>query len=97
MNLSTTLTEKCCKMGTEIRNNISQKSGLFTAIYLVTAALITGSLYIALHGTYLVGKADEIPEWEYLRNIMSAGVFGGALMVLIVVLIKIKQRKKTAD
>lgn len=94
---STALTEKCGKMGAEIRKTIRQKSGLFTAIYLVTAVLITGSLYIALHGTYLVGKADEIPEWEYLRNIMSAGVFGGALMVLIVVLIKIKQRKKTAD
>lgn len=97
MNLNTALTQRCCKAGTEIRKKIAQNNLLYTVLYLVTAVLITGSLYFTLHGTYLVGKADEIPEWEYLRNIMSAGIFGAALIVFVVILVRIKQSKKTTD
>ena len=94
MNLSTALTQRCCKAGAEIRKRIAQNNLWYTVIYLITAALITGSLYVTLHGTYLVGRADEVPEWEYLRNIMSAGIFGAAVIVLAVVIIRIKQSNK---
>ena len=69
---------------------------MLTFVYFVSAVLLTGSLYLAMHGTYLTGKADDIPEWEFLRNIMSVGIFGGAIIVLIVVWVKMKQEKKKA-
>lgn len=91
-----TWTEKCCITGTEIVKTIGQNNVMLTFIYFVSAVLLTGSLYLAMHGTYLTGKADEIPEWEFLRNIMSVGVFGGAIIVLTIVLAKMKQGKKRA-
>ena len=90
------LREKCCRIRMEIVKTIDQNNVMLTFVYFVSAVLLTGSLYLAMHGTYLTGKADDIPEWEFLRNIMSVGIFGGAIIVLIVVWVKMKQEKKKA-
>lgn len=96
IKMDTPLMQKGCRIALRMRVTIAQNNVVLTLIYLLAAVLITASLYITTHAQYLAGKADEILEWEYLRNIMSTGVFGAALMVLIVVFIKIKQANKAA-
>lgn len=76
----------------QLRDIISSKSGVLTVVYLVSAGVISGSFYLITCSGQLVGRIDEAPEWEYVRNIISFGVFASVLVVLIVIL---QIRRKT--
>ena len=84
--------------GRRIREEIGRRSGLWSVLYFLTSVLIATGLFLTFSGNYIVGRLDDIPEWEFVRSIVSTGVFGAALGVglfLTVVIIKTCKKEKT--
>lgn len=92
----TELFQKCSKNLSRLRLTISQNSGILTMIYLVFAGLIFGTIYLTTYGGYISGKVDDVAEWEYLRNVISCGVFGSVFIVAVFIFI-MQKRMKNAD
>ncbi len=87
-----------CKCGEGMRNlseAISGNSGILTLIYGVSAGLISGVLYALTYSSHILGRIDEVEEWEYFRKVLSCGVFGGAVAAVVCIFIIQKNIKNT--
>lgn len=85
---------KCCERLGTFGLTVSRHSGVLAIIYGVTAGVLSGILYGATHAGYIMGRIDEVEEWEYFRKVLSCGVFIGALVVVSAVLVLQKNDKK---
>lgn len=73
---------------------VSRHSGVLAMIYGATAGALFGVLFGATHAGSIVGRIDEVEEWEYFRRILSYSVFMGGVMAVATVLILQKKDKK---
>lgn len=84
-------------IGRRIREEITKNSGMWSSLYFLISVMITVSLYLIFRRSYIIGEVDDIPEWEFIRSVISTGVFGAALAVgvfLTVVLIRAYKKEK---
>lgn len=88
--------QKCRNNLNCLRLTISHNSGILTIVYLLFMGLISGVLYLSTQEGYIIGKVDEVAEWEYLRNVISIGVFVSAVIVEILIFI-IRRRTNSTD
>jgi len=67
---------------------ISKNNGWLSLVYLLSAAVITGVLYVTTCAGRIVGSVDQVEEWEWVRNALSFGIWGGVLIAggLLVIL-----------
>ena len=75
--------QRCSIFMDKLRKNISKNSGVLTLVYFVSFGLTSGILYILTQKNYIIGKVDEAAEWEYLRNVLSCGVFVSMIIATI--------------
>lgn len=92
----TSFYQKCSNNWNSLRLTISQNSGVLTGIYLLFMGAISGVLFLLTQNKNITGRVDDVAEWEYLRNVISSGVFAGAAIV-IVFIFAIRRRKKADD
>lgn len=88
---------KCRAWMRNFSQAISQNSGILTLIYGVSAGLIVGVLYALTYSAHILGRIDEVEEWEYFRKVLSCGVFGGAAIMVICVFVIQRKTKKHKD
>lgn len=93
----TALYQKCSKIMSRLRTIISQNNSKLTVIYIISAGLISGILYLTTHSRYIAGRVDEVAEWEYLRNVINCGVFISVLIAAIFVYHIQKKTQSKAD
>lgn len=90
-----------CKTSKRMRTfgaTMSQHGGMMTIVYVASAALISGSVYAATYAQYILGRIDEVEEWEYFRKVLSLGVFAGAVIAAVLMLmIQRKSKKKESS
>lgn len=89
----TLLVQKCRNLMDNLRKVISRYSSVLSLIYYISFGLIFGILYVLTHAKYIVGKIDEAAEWEYLRNVLSCGIFVSGLVIMIFI-VRIQMRMK---
>lgn len=85
--------QKCRKFMEILKEIISRYSSILTLAYFISFGLISGILYVLTHAKYAAGRIDEAAEWEYLRNVLSCGVFVSGL-VIVIFIIRIQMRTK---
>lgn len=66
-----------------IREFISQNNIMLSIGYIVSAVIIMLIVYIPTYSSYLTGRADEPAEWEYIRDVLSLGLWGGILIITV--------------
>lgn len=75
---------------------ISENNGWLCPVYFLSAAVITGALYITTCAGEIVGRIDQVEEWECVRNALSAGVWGSILVAGILLAAKNRLKKGQA-
>lgn len=59
---------------------ISENNVRLSMVYFFSAAAICISLYFTTWSGYVEGKADQVDEWEYIRNVMNLGLWGSVVI-----------------
>lgn len=86
---------KCSERLGDFGTTVSLHSGVLALVYVVSAGLISGVLYVATHSGYILGRIDEVEEWEYFRKVLSCGIFAGAVIAAVFVfMIRRKNQKE---
>lgn len=70
----------CCEKLRRIKEAISKNNMVVSLIYILSAGIIMGITYIATYASHITGRVDEAMEWEYVRNVLSLGLWGGVLI-----------------
>ena len=94
LSYSNVLYSKCAEKLKKIGIVISKNSSYLTLIYIASAGLISVTLYIITSAGYIVGKIDEVNEWEYVRNVLSCGGWISVFIVVLFILLISKREKK---
>lgn len=82
-----TFVERCDQMVKRIGRYLSQGSIRISLLYLVIAAIIIGVLYAFGWNDHIVGAVDAIEEWEYVRGVISIGLFGGVVLTIVYLIV----------
>lgn len=85
---------KCSERLGSFGTTVSLHSGVLALVYVVFAGLISGVLYVATHSGYILGRIDEVEEWEYFRKVLSCGVFAGAVIASVFILMIWRRNQK---
>ena len=83
----TDLYQKFRKLMNGIRLTVSQYNCILSVVYFMSAGLVSGILYLTTHSDYIMGSVDDVAEWEYIRNILSIGVFASVFALAAFVII----------
>lgn len=78
-----------CTIGRRVREEITKRIGIWCSLYFLMLTMITAGLYSTFHRNYIIGAVDDIPEWEFIRSVVSIGVFGAALAVGVLLTVKL--------
>lgn len=73
----------CCEKLRGIRQAISKNNIAVSVVYLLSACIIICITYTATYASHIVGRVDEAMEWEYVRGVLSLGLWGGILIAAI--------------
>lgn len=73
----------CCKKLYAIKEAISKNNVAVSLVYLLSAGIIMFITYIATYASHIVGRVDEAMEWEYIRMVLSLGLWGAAVIVAV--------------
>ena len=82
----------CCEKLRRIKEAISSNNVAVSLVYLFSAAIIMGITFAATYTSYIVGRIDEVMEWEYVRKVLSLGLWG-AVVIAAVYLYAARKRK----
>ena len=82
------------KIGT-LQTVISHNTLLSGVVYLLSAALITGCVYLTTFSSHVVDKVDQVEEWEYVRGGLSLGLWGAIIPVAAVLFQVTKKGKRS--
>lgn len=70
-----------------LRRLISENNIRLSLTYMLSAAVICSSLFFTTWSSYIEGRADQVEEWEYIRNVMSLGLWGSVITAGVFLLI----------
>lgn len=70
----------CSERLDRIKKAISKKNTAVTLVYMISACFIMVVTFIPTYTNHITGKVDELFEWEYVRNVMSLGLWSGILV-----------------
>lgn len=73
----------CCEKLYRIKEAISKNNIAVSLVYLLSSGIIMSITYIATYGSNIVGRVDEAMEWEYVRKVISLGLWGGVLAAAV--------------
>ena len=83
----------CCEKLCMIKEAISKNNMAVSLIYILSACIIMGITYIATYASHITGRVDEVMEWEYVRGVLSLGLWG-AVIIAAVYLYMVGKRDK---
>ena len=74
---------QCCSRLNRVREFISRNNIRLSIGYIVSAVIIILITYIPTYSSYLTGRPDIPAEWEYIRDVLSLGLWGGILIIMV--------------
>ena len=86
----------CSRKLADIGNYLSANSGKVSLMYLLLMAGSIGLLYLTGWADTIVGAVDQVEEWEYVRGVLSIGLFGSVILTALC-LYALDKRKNRAD
>lgn len=86
----------CSRRLADIGTYLSGNSGKTSVIYLLSVAVIVSVLYLTGWADAIVGAVDQVEEWEYVRGVLSIGIWGSILVVGAVIFVTSKRKKQDA-
>lgn len=93
ISYDTELVRRCGIGFEEIRKVISGNGILLTITFLVCTAAVSVILYGVTQSGYIVGRIDDVEEWEYARKVLSAGMLAGILAAAGLVGARLRRKK----
>ena len=93
LSYDTPIYNLCCERLRGIKEAISKNNMAVSLIYILSACVIMGVTYIATYTSHITGRVDEPVEWEYVRRVLSLGLWG-AVVIAAVYLYAVGKRNK---
>lgn len=83
--------------GRTMREKLSDKGLLAMGIYLLTAVILILAAFFVTGGGPVTGRVDRVEEWEYVRAVLSLGLWGSMVITGILFFAAIKEKKAGSD
>ena len=75
--------DKIREVFAQIGNVLAAKYGYYTVLYFISAIAISGFYYVVTDAFTVIALVDSVAKWEYIREGISLGVWGGIAVVLL--------------